>query len=160
MKIPDNASPKRAVTAGEPGEVDLQTLLDSLAPKLMTGNFVFCSIEGATYGDYAELGPIASFQEPEGLTLVMLKESADHCGLNYSSIYRCITLGVHSSLDAIGLTAAVSTRLGAKQISVNMIAACFHDHLFIPADRADEALVLLSGMNSEEDLSVKREIPS
>ncbi len=148
MTSPDNGLPEHAVTAGEPGEANLQTLLDSLAPELMAGNYVFCSIEGSTYGDYAETCPIACFQEPEGLTLVMLQESADYHGLKYSGIYRRITLNVHSSLDAIGLTAAVSARLCAKQISVNMIAACFHDHLFVPSGRAGEALVLLSDMNS------------
>jgi len=148
MTIPDRGSTGRAAKAGEPGEADLQTLLDLLSPKLMTGEYVFCSLKTAKYGDYAETAPIASFQEKEGLTLVVRKESADQHGFTYNNTYRCITLGVHSSLDAIGLTATVSARLSEKQISANIIAAYFHDHVFVPSNRAGEALAVLSALRS------------
>ena len=130
-------------------EKDLQELLDSLKPELLPDDYVFCSADDAFYGDYADVNPIASFQEREGLTLVMTKESADRYGLHYTSLHRCITLGVHSSLDVVGLTAAVATMLSRHQISANVIAAYYHDHVFVPSGRADEALALLDAAGTE-----------
>lgn len=54
-----------------------------------------------------------------------------------------ITLTVHSSLAAIGLTAAVSQALAAGGIPANIIAAFHHDHIFVPWDRRAEALAVL-----------------
>ena len=56
-----------------------------------------------------------------------------------------ISLGVHSSLEAVGLTAALSTRLADAGISANVIAALRRDHFFVPWDRRDEALAVLRG---------------
>ena len=78
------------------GETDLQTLLESLSPKLLDGEYVFCTVQGASYGDLKDANPIASFAEPEGLTLVLLKEAAERYKLPYQGVFRCITLRVHS----------------------------------------------------------------
>lgn len=126
------------------GETSLETLLRSLSPALIDGDYVFCTLENSTYGDYAETHPIASFAEDEGLTLVLLKESAQNAGLFYQGVFKCITLGVHSSLQAVGLTAAVSGMLAEHGISANMIAAYHHDHIFVPSDHARKAVGILS----------------
>ena len=115
-----------------------------MAPQLMEDEYVFCSFDNARYGDYAELEPLASFAEGEGLTLVVLKSRADKYSHSYESVFKCITLAVHSSLDAVGLTATVATKLAGHGISANVIAAYYHDHVFVQAQRAEEALVLLS----------------
>ncbi len=114
------------------GEEDLDTLLVLLEPSLLPGDFVFCTAANLKYGDFAELQPLASYQEEEGLTLVLAKQSADVAGLAYDSVFNCITLMVHSSLDAVGLTAAVSGKLAANGISANVMAAYHHDHVFVP----------------------------
>jgi hypothetical protein len=49
-------------------------------------------------------------------------------------------LTVHSSLEAVGFLAAITARLAETGISVNVVSAFYHDHLFVPHDRADEAL--------------------
>lgn len=126
------------------GETDLSKLLASLAPHLMDGDFVFCTIRDAKYGDFAELLPIASFHEAEGLTLLVAKENADKAGFNYESIFKGITLKVHSSLEAVGLTAAVSSKLSERGISANVIAAYYHDYIFVQAEKADAALSALN----------------
>jgi len=126
------------------GETDLSKLLASLAPHLMDGDFVFCTIQDAKYGDFAQLLPIASFREAEGLTLLIAKENADKAGFNYESIFKGITLNVHSSLEAVGLTAAVSSKLAERGISANVIAAYYHDHIFVLAEKADAALSALN----------------
>ena len=125
------------------GEKDLGKLMASLSLRLREGDFVFCTIAGAGYGDFAECFPLASLSEDEGLTLVLTRENADKAGLRYESIYKCITLGAHSSLDAVGLTAAVSGKLAERGIGANVMAAYFHDHIFVPAEKADAALSAL-----------------
>jgi hypothetical protein len=129
------------------GETDLSKLLASLAPHLMDGDFVFCSIQDAKYGDFAALSPMASFREAEGLTLVVTKETADKAGFNYDSVFKGITLKVHSSLEAVGLTAAVSTKLAEKGISANVMAACCHDYIFVQAEIANAAMSALEEFN-------------
>ena len=110
----------------------------------MDGDFVFCTIKNAKYGDFTELLPIASFCEDEGLTLLVTKENADKTGLNYEAIFKCITLNVHSSLESVGLTAVVSNKLAERGISANVIAGYYHDHIFVQAEKADEALSALN----------------
>ena len=91
---------------------------------------------------------LACFAEQEGLTLVLSKESADQEGLSYQGCFRCISLQVHSSLQAIGLTAAVASELASHGISANVIAAHHHDHVFVPSRDAEEALRLLEAMSA------------
>lgn len=130
------------------GIEDLEKLLSSMSPELMEGEFVFCTVPNGKYSDYQDLSPLATFIEAGGLTLVVIKESADSSGLEYESIFKCITLTVHSSLEAVGLTAAVSTKLSEHKISANIIAAYYHDHVFVPAESAETALSLLSEFSS------------
>ncbi|MDP3207826.1 MAG: GNAT family N-acetyltransferase, partial [Rhodoglobus sp.] len=74
------------------GETDLATLLASMKPRLLDGDYVFCTIAGASYGDYSELDPLASYREAEGLTLVLARDAADRGGLPYDGVFRGITL--------------------------------------------------------------------
>ena len=125
------------------GETDLITLLNNLSPSLDQQDYVFCTVAEGLYGDLAELSPLAAFVEAEGLTLVLPKSTADSAGMAYQGSFKYITLNVYSSLDAVGLTAAVSGRLAEQGISVNVIAAYFHDHIFVPSAEADRAMALL-----------------
>lgn len=128
------------------GEVELARLLDSMRPILLAEDFVFCTVGEGRYGDLAALKPIASYQENEGLSLVLLKSAADEAGLAYTSVFNCISLEVHSSLDAVGLTAAIAEKLAAHGISANVIAAYYHDHIYVPKAKAALALQLLEAL--------------
>ena len=125
------------------GERDLGKILTSMSPVLMDGEYVFCSFQNAQYGDHAELEPFASCVEPEGLTLIVPKPRADADGITYESVFRAITLRIHSSLDAVGLTAAVSAKLSEYEISANVIAGNFHDHIFVQSYHAEKAMAAL-----------------
>lgn len=125
------------------GETNLEVLLKSMRPVLKEGEYVFCTLPPPASPDLGALAPLGLFHEDEGLTLILRRERADAAGLAYASTFRLVTLAVHSSLDAVGFMAAVSTRLAAHGIGVNPVAAYFHDHLFIPSARATEALALL-----------------
>lgn len=129
------------------GEIDLKKLLANLSPLLDSHEYVFCTFKDSTYGDYAELQPIASFLEDEGLTLVIHRDSADREGISYQGVFKRITLNIYSSLEAVGLTAVVSTLLAQQGISANMIAGYFHDHIFVNVDNAQRALALLQSDN-------------
>ncbi|MEI8610275.1 ACT domain-containing protein [Enterovibrio sp. Hal110] len=124
------------------GIKELDQLLASMHPALIDGDCVFCTVSGAL-SEYIALNPRATFQEEEGMTLLVSKSAADQAGLNYEGVYKQITLTVHSSLDAVGLTAAVATKLADKGISANVIAAYYHDHIFVQAEKAAPALAAL-----------------
>jgi hypothetical protein len=122
------------------GEKNLSKLLLSMNPQLLDGDYVFCTVKKGKYGDYQDLSPLGCYQEVEGLTLILRKEQADLSELKYDSVLKGITLAVHSSLKAVGLTAIVAQTLAAKGISANVIAGYYHDHIFVPAKKADIAL--------------------
>ena len=124
------------------GENDLAKLLQNMKPEMQDGVFVFCSIPAAAEIP-AALRPVLTFREREGTTLVVLREEAESAGQSHQFASRLITLTVHSSLEAVGFLAAITGRLAEAGISVNAVSAFHHDHLFVPADRADEAMALL-----------------
>ena len=124
------------------GIVERERLLSEMHPELVEGEYVFCTVSAAL-SDYAKLEPVATLREREGLTLVLPKATARKAGLSFDGSYRQITLTVHSSLEAVGLTAAVASKLAARGISANVIAAFYHDHIFVPADKANSALAAL-----------------
>lgn len=124
------------------GIVELDELLKSMSPEIKSGEYVFCTVNG-NYADYAHLSPLAFFVESEGLTLVVSVEAAGKAQLAYESKFKQITLTVHSSLDAVGLTAAVTTKLASHGISANVVAAYYHDHIFVQTEKADKALSVL-----------------
>jgi hypothetical protein len=78
------------------------------------------------------------------LSIVVSQQDADDLGLEYEFVAAWIVLRVHSALDAVGLTAAVSSRLAEDGISCNVIAGLRHDHLLVPVDRARDALQALA----------------
>ncbi|WP_010195993.1 ACT domain-containing protein [Psychrobacter sp. PAMC 21119] len=129
------------------GITDINELLSSMQPALVDELFVFCTVAGQL-AEYVNLAPIATFMEPEGLTLVLTKDKADEAGLQYEGVFRQITLTVHSSLEAVGLTAAIATKLTSKGISANVIAAYYHDHIFVSNDKAEQALSALKELSN------------
>ncbi len=131
------------------GITKLELLLQNIAPVLATEEFVFCVIEEGSYGDLRELNPVGSFLEDEGLTLILEKSVAAKNGLFFECVFRKITLQVHSSLEAVGLTGRVAAALTERGISANVVAAHYHDHIFVPADRAQEALQALSLLSEQ-----------
>ena len=134
----------------ESGETELRGLLAALVPGLLPGEYVFCSLPEARRGEADNLPVLATFREEEGLSLVLERSLARRRGFADSAAMRCISLGVHSSLKAVGLTAAISGALARRGISANVIAAYYHDHLFVPAERAQEALRILLELSEEQ----------
>jgi hypothetical protein len=115
-----------------------------MQPELQSGVYVFASLphDALTSG----AGIVATFREREGLTVVMEESAAQAAGI--APLFRAawITLTVHSDLNAVGLTAAFARALGEAGISCNVIAAAWHDHIFVPVDDAARAMDALSAL--------------
>ena len=129
------------------GERDLDALLRDMKPEMRPGIFVFCTI-ATDQSIPAALSPLLTFREQEGTTLVIPREEAEAAGLRYAFASCLITLTVRSALDAVGFLAAITARLATAGISVNAVSAFHHDHLFVPADRADDAMAALLAMSA------------
>jgi hypothetical protein len=123
-----------------PPERDLAVLLASMHPVRRPGAYVFVTVPAS---EPVPPEALASVLEDEGRTLVLERDEADRRGNAYGFVAAWITLQVHSALDAVGLTAAVSAALTDAQISCNVLAGHHHDHLLVPEDRADDALAAL-----------------
>lgn len=130
------------------GKTNLSELLSEMNPQLHEGDYVFVSVSDSFSINLHDV--LASFREQEGVTLVLEKQKADELSLKYHYVASWITLNVHSSLEAVGLTAAVSKVLAENKISCNVVAAYYHDHIFVDKQndkRAIEVLKQLSKTN-------------
>ena len=126
----------------------LHELIKQLSPTLDSTTYVYCTVPKAKYGELEHLKPIVSIAELEGLTLVIPLDEAKTEGLDYYRVFRRITLEGHSSLEALGLTSVVTSLLAERGITTNVIAGFYHDHMFVPSDRIDEAMRALKELAS------------
>jgi uncharacterized protein len=129
------------------GLTDLSAMLASLEPILLDGEFVYVTVPTDHAAEHLRLQPIGMFFEPEGLTLILPASEALKAGLQSSAPLRCITMMVHSSLEAVGLTAALANALTKQGISANVVAAYYHDHVFVPAADAERAVDALKSLS-------------
>ncbi len=123
------------------GETNLQALLKTMRPKLNEGDYVYCTVPTLNNIEPKEI--IGLFKEEEGWTIILNKQLADKLGLSYTFVAAWITLTIHSSLEAVGLTAAFATALGNEGISCNVVAAYYHDHIFVAKRDAEKAMSAL-----------------
>jgi len=127
------------------GETNLDTLLKTMRPKLNMGVFVFCLVKDLTLVNLNKA--VLFFKEEEGYTIIVKKEVADKLKLDYTFISSWITLTVHSSLEAVGLTAAFSKALADNGIGCNVVAAFYHDHIFVPIQDTEKAMAVLNSFS-------------
>jgi len=126
------------------GERDLRILLRSLKATLADGTYVFATV--APDAVPPALSPRMTFREAQGVTLILLREEAQAHGIEHDFPCRMITLDVHSSLEAVGFIARIATELARQGMGVNPVAGFYHDHLFVPEGREQEALRILEGI--------------
>jgi hypothetical protein len=128
------------------GERNLDTLLKTMQPHLTDGKWVFRTSPNGF--DSATLDTtILMFKESEGVTIISPATQADAA----LPTWAMITLSIHSDLQAVGFLAAITTMLAAKDIPVNAVSAFFHDHIFVPYGRRDDALECLRCMMRETE---------
>ncbi|MDO5533456.1 MAG: ACT domain-containing protein [Propionibacteriaceae bacterium] len=125
------------------GLTNLHDILGALRPSVRRGSFVYVTVPTPP-----DVEAYARIVEDEGITLVLDQAAADEHGLAYEGVFGWITLQAHTSLEAVGITAAVSTALSRVGISCNVLAGFYHDHLLVPIDAVDEAVEVLGGLES------------
>jgi hypothetical protein len=129
------------------GEMDLSILLRTMQP-VRHSEYAFCVLDDATYSALP-VRPLATFQEREGLTVILPQSDADQLGIPYSYVGTLITLNVHSSLNAVGFLAKITAKLAENGLSLNAFSPVYHDHIFVRPDDADRAMALLLELSKE-----------
>lgn len=127
------------------GETNLSQLLQGMQPELQQGQYVFVTV--TNFDSIDRNDTICEFKEKEGVTLVLEKSKADALQLSYDYIAAWITLTIHSSLEAVGLTATFATALAQHNISCNVIAGYYHDHIFVDHNDAEKAIQVLQTLS-------------
>ena len=127
-----------------PGETDLARLLATMRPFARPGEYVL-----VTLPERAEVPVHALIREAEGVTHVIDRATADEHGWPYEFVAAWITLRVHSALEAVGLTAAVTAALAEAGIPANMLAGYYHDHVLVPVARVGDALAALERLSAD-----------
>lgn len=127
------------------GEKDLNILLKQMKPVLNSGEYVFASVLKSDIILRSDI--LFEFKEEEGITIVLEKNKADFLKIKYSFVCAWITLKIHSSLDAVGFTAAFSTALTKHNISCNVVAGFYHDHIFVDTKDAKKAMEILEHLS-------------
>ena len=120
-----------------------------MEPVLNDGEYVFCTIPDADLKLVPREITICEFKENEGITIILSKEDALKHGLSFDYVASWITLNIHSSLEAVGLTAAFSAELSKYGISCNVVAGYYHDHLFVDKKDGSKAIKVLQDMTGK-----------
>ncbi len=115
---------------------DLAGMLAGMAPLLHPEPWRFVLVQGEAPTD-----AFALIREDEGTTTIVP-------GAGEGAAFARITLMVHSALEGVGLTAAVSGALAEVGVACNVVAGFHHDHLFVPWERRDEALAVLQRLSA------------
>ena len=127
------------------GARDLGDLRANAAPFLHPAPMAVVSLPGEV-PETLRAHVIGTFREAEGLTVYLDAAAAEAAGLAILFRAAWITLSVHSDLEAVGFTAAFAQALAAQGVAANVVAGAFHDHVFVPWDRGQDALSALSAL--------------
>lgn len=124
---------------------DLQLLLRSMDPDLWPEPWAILALVPGQDAP-ADIAPFAVIGEAEGTTLIATADDVRATGLEPGPAWARISLTIHSDLAAVGLTAALSGALAGAGISANIIAGYYHDHVFVPWDRRQDAMATLRSL--------------
>lgn len=132
------------------GETNLEILLQSLSAEADDDVFVFVTLPDDMIPE--DIHPKMVFQEAEGTTIIIPRQEAMERDIAFEFPCRMITLNIHSSLDAVGFIAVIAAELAKHGMGVNPVSAFYHDHLFVPENRKDDAMKILEGIAKKAHL--------
>ncbi|WP_025770611.1 ACT domain-containing protein [Thioalkalivibrio sp. HK1] len=127
---------------------DLDSMIAHLSVSVRTGKYTVVSLDAGTAPSIGD-GVEAVVHERQGDTVVATTQRAEREGWIGDFIASWLTIDVHSALDSVGLTAAISTALAEENIPCNVLAAFYHDHLLIPAQCEERAVAILDGLRKQ-----------
>lgn len=129
------------------GSTDVAAMLRTLEVVCLPEEYVYASLSA----DHPAVRLAkATITETEGLTAVLLRTDADSLNVEYDYVAAWLTLSVHSSLEAVGLTAAFSHVLGQAGISANVLAGFYHDHILVSVSDRERAMDVLHGLRASQ----------
>lgn len=131
------------------GETDLSVLLKNLRPETDNHPYWFCSISQERFSQLPGAAVKGFFRESEGITVIATSQDVSTYGLTGDGPFACITCNIHSGLEAVGMTAAISEALTQAQIPANVVAAYYHDHIFVPWEEASRAEQILQALKKQ-----------
>ncbi len=126
---------------------NITELLKMMQPSLSPQRYAFATIDENTARNL-DCDPVMFFNEDEGVTLILLEEDAIRLDVDHEFICQKITLTVHSALEAVGFMAAISAKLKEVGVPCNVVAGFYHDHLFIPVNKVESAMVALEELSA------------
>lgn len=129
---------------------DKQTPDGALKPMLADEEHGFATIPIGS-GWPSGLVPVATFAEAEGASVIALAELLKGVGIEHEAGWAKITIGADTKLDDVGVSAKIASALAEKGISANIVAAYHHDHVFVPWDRREEAMTVLTNLSDPRE---------
>lgn len=118
------------------GETNLAEILSTITVSQRPGIYTVTTVD--EIDDASGIHGVIA--EDEGMAVVLTVEAAESRGWDVEFEAAWLTIDVHSSLEAVGLTAAVARALADAGIPCNVLAGYYHDHLLVPAQRAHAAI--------------------
>lgn len=128
------------------GITDLKQTLSSMEVVCDDVEYGFASIPDDSTIDRDKV--LATFQENGRLAVIAPKAYLDSKGIENEGPYAKLTIDVHTSLELVGLTAVMSNKLAEHGISANVVAAFYHDHVFVQYGLREKAIGLLEGLKN------------
>ncbi|MDP3758435.1 MAG: ACT domain-containing protein, partial [Candidatus Daviesbacteria bacterium] len=110
-------------------QTNLSEVLKSLQVSCDNVEYGFASVKDERINFDDQI--LGTFKENEGLTIVAPKEYFETNKIKFEGPYAKLKIEVHTSLELIGLTAVLAKKLADNQISANVVAGYFHDHIFV-----------------------------
>ncbi len=124
-------------------------MISGMTPEFQVGQWVFVTTNDQDIVAELSEHAVSIFKEKEGMSLIVPLDLARERGFSVAQPMRWITLNVYSSLEGVGLTAAVSSALSENSIPCNMVAAFHHDHVFVPSELGDRAMQVLVSLQDQ-----------
>jgi hypothetical protein len=133
--------------SGMTGERDLGRILAGFSVSRRPGTFVYVVDPPERFADDVVEAVV---REREGVTYVVERSIAlaAGCDVRFEAVW--LTVDVQTSLDGVGLTAAMSGVLASEGVPCNVLAGFHHDHLLVPLELADRAVAALEGLRSPD----------
>lgn len=129
-----------------PGITDLSQTLQSMKVACDDIQYGFASIQDETL--IARDRVLATFHENGRLAIIAPQDYLQDLQIEHEGPYARLTIDVHTSLELVGLTAVMATKLAEAGISANVVAAFYHDHVFVQYDLRDQATSILEGLKN------------